>query len=80
MAIAIKRLIYELETDWSNLLNWLHPRAKQIASDAISRAKFNNQQMTQLNITADIGKDEFEAIDIYVRTKIIFESNIDRTF
>jgi len=28
----------------------------------------------------DIPKDENEAIDIYVRTKVIFESNIDRTF
>lgn len=29
---------------------------------------------------ADCGKDEYEAVDIYVRTKVIFESNIERTY
>ena len=58
------------------MVNWLNPRARAVASEAYQK----HRQQQSYQYAEFILKEEVEAIDVYVRTKVIFETNVDRTF
>ncbi|EFO63728.1 Dynein heavy chain [Giardia lamblia P15] len=89
-SVNIKRLLSALERDWDALVIWLSPGARQVASELLNRERRNaaaaasgvgtNDSRQTVELLANYSRDEREAIEIYAKTKALFESYIDRNF
>ncbi|TNJ27094.1 Dynein heavy chain [Giardia muris] len=88
--INVRRLLHALDQDWDAIANWFTPGARQTVSEIIGREKRAAQASSQgivqtenrhlTEALARYTRDEREAIELYARTKALFEIFLERSF